>query len=65
MPTHVAESVAGTTTAYRDFLAFYDFRIVPARLRRETPHGLAETGQLKRDDSVQAPWLFDVVEGRS
>src|ERR1700751_3928083 len=61
MPAHVTESVAGTTTAYRDFLAFHDFRIVPAFLWREAPQRLDKVRQLKRVDCGHVPWLFDVA----
>src|SRR6201984_3893080 len=53
--------MAGTTAADRDFFAFYNFWIIPVLFWPETAQRLAETGQLKGDDSVHAPWLFDVA----
>src|ERR1700730_10213230 len=64
LSTNVAEIVAGTTAADRDFLTFYNFWIVPARLWREMPKRLAKTGQLQRDDCVRASWFFDIAINR-
>jgi len=50
MPADLTELMTGNTTAYRNFLAFDDFRIVCAPLRRETPERLVEAGQFERGD---------------
>src|SRR6267142_2493250 len=64
LPTSVTNIMAGTTAADRDFLTFYNFWIVPARIWRETPKRLAKTGQLQRDDCVWASWFFDIAINR-
>ncbi len=64
MSASITELVAGNTAAYRDFLTFHDFRIVPAPLWCETPERLSEASQLKRGDSVRDPWFFVVAVDR-
>jgi hypothetical protein len=46
MPPSLSKIVAGNAAAYRDFLAFNDFRIAPTLLWREKPERFAETAQL-------------------